>query len=262
MVTVTGTENLMMAAALADGETVLENAAREPEIPDLAEMLIKMGAQIEGTAPPHPHLGRGAPARARGRHRIVPDRIEAGTFLCAVAATGGDVVLRDARATHLDAVIDKLREAGVTITAGEDWIRIQATARPKAVSFRTTEYPASRPTCRPSSWRQLRGRGHGADRRDHLREPLHARQRADPPGRADRRGRQHRHGHRGRAPVGRHRDGHRPARLGQPGHRRPGGRGQTTVDRIYHLDRGYDRMEDKLRAIGANIERVSERTGA
>src|SRR5438067_1333276 len=145
MVTVTGTENLLMAATLAEGETVLLNAAQEPEIPDLAEMLISMGAKIEGHGTSritvqgveslHGLAGDAA-------HRIVPDRIETGTFLCAVAAAGGDVVLRGARAQHLGAVIDKLREAGISIECGDDWIRVRNDKRPQAVSFRTSEYPA------------------------------------------------------------------------------------------------------------------------
>src|SRR6185369_11266780 len=138
MITVTGTENFLMAAALADGETVLENAAQEPEIPDLAEMLIAMGAKIEGHGTGRIRIQgverlRGlAPAKA---HRIIPDRIETGTFLCAVAAAGGEVVLRRANATHLAAVIDKLREAGVQIESGGDWIRVKGDARPRAVGF-------------------------------------------------------------------------------------------------------------------------------
>ncbi|HJW10292.1 MAG TPA: UDP-N-acetylglucosamine 1-carboxyvinyltransferase, partial [Albitalea sp.] len=145
MVTVTGTENLLMAATLAEGETVLENAAQEPEIPDLAEMLIKMGAKIEGHGTGRIRVQgverlHGLPATAP--HRIVPDRIETGTFLCAVAAAGGEVVLRGARAAHLEAVIDKLREAGVAIESGADWIRVTSRQRPRAVGFRTSEYPA------------------------------------------------------------------------------------------------------------------------
>ncbi|HEX3138440.1 MAG TPA: UDP-N-acetylglucosamine 1-carboxyvinyltransferase, partial [Rhizobacter sp.] len=140
MVTVTGTENLMMAATLAEGETVLENAAQEPEIPDLAEMLIGMGARIEGHGTSKIRI-QGVERLNGVNHRIVPDRIEAGTFLCAVAAAGGDVVLRRARADHLDAVIDKLREAGATIESGADWIRVKGDKRLKAVGFRTSEYP-------------------------------------------------------------------------------------------------------------------------
>ena len=140
MVTVTGTENLLMAATLAEGETVLENAAQEPEIPDLAELLIAMGAKIEGHGSSRIRI-QGVERLHGAAHRIVPDRIETGTFLCAVAAAGGEVVLRHARAAHLDAVIDKLREAGVGIESGSDWIRV-ARRPAKAVSFRTSEYPA------------------------------------------------------------------------------------------------------------------------
>ncbi len=141
MVTVTGTENLLMAATLADGETILENAAQEPEVGDLAEMLIAMGARIEGHGTSRIRIV--GVERLHGvTHRIVCDRIEAGTFLCAVAAAGGDAVLRHARGEHLEAVIDKLREAGATIEAGDGWIRVRADARPRAVSVRTSEYPA------------------------------------------------------------------------------------------------------------------------
>ncbi|WP_374584229.1 UDP-N-acetylglucosamine 1-carboxyvinyltransferase [Ideonella dechloratans] len=264
MVTVTGTENLLMAAALADGETILENAAREPEIPDLAEMLIKMGAQIEGHGTHRIRIWGVERLNApEGGHRIVPDRIEAGTFLCAVAAAGGDVVLREARATHLDAVIDKLREAGMTITAGEDWIRIQATARPKAVSFRTTEYPGF-PTDMQAQFMAVNCVAEGAariaetifeNRFMHVNEliRLGAQIVVD--------------GHTAMVTGVEHLSGatvmatdlRASASLVIAG---LVAEGTTTVDRIYHLDRGYDRMEDKLRAIGANIERVSERTGA
>ena len=143
MVTVTGTENLLMAASLADGETVLENAAREPEIPDLAEMLIAMGARIEGHGTSRIRIvGVERLHAPKSPHRIIPDRIEAGTFLCAVAAAGGDVTLQRADARQLEAVIDKLREAGVAIDSGDSWIRVRAGGRPRAVSFRTSEYPA------------------------------------------------------------------------------------------------------------------------
>jgi UDP-N-acetylglucosamine 1-carboxyvinyltransferase len=140
MVTVTGTENFMMAASLADGETILENAAQEPEIPDLAEMLIKMGAKIEGHGSSRIRI-QGVEKLHGCQHQVVADRIETGTFLCAVAATGGDVVLRHGRADHLEAVIDKLREAGATITALADGIRVQSSGRLQAQTFRTTEYP-------------------------------------------------------------------------------------------------------------------------
>jgi UDP-N-acetylglucosamine 1-carboxyvinyltransferase len=147
MVTVTGTENFMMAAALAEGETILENAAQEPEIPDLAEMLIKMGAKIEGHGTSRIRI-QGVPRLSGCTHEVVADRIEAGTFLCAVAATGGEALLRAGRADHLDAVIEKLREAGADISSDAHGIRVRAQGRLKAQSFRTTEYPGS--------WRSMR----------------------------------------------------------------------------------------------------------
>jgi UDP-N-acetylglucosamine 1-carboxyvinyltransferase len=150
MVTVTGTENFLMAAALAEGETVLENAAQEPEIPDLAEMLIKMGAKIEGHGTSRIRI-QGVDKLHGCTHQVVADRIEAGTFLCAVAAAGGDVAA-PRRADHLDAVVDKLREAGRVITAG----RTASACRPrplKAQSFAPPSTRVSRPTCRRSSWR-------------------------------------------------------------------------------------------------------------
>ena len=115
MVTVTGTENFLMAACLADGETILENAAQEPEIPDLAEMLIAMGARIEGHGSSRIRI-QGVDRLHGATHQVVADRIETGTFLCAVAATGGDVLLRHGRADHLEAVVEKLRDAGATVT--------------------------------------------------------------------------------------------------------------------------------------------------
>ena len=259
MVTVTGTENLMMAAVLAEGETVLENAAQEPEIPDLAEMLIKMGAKIEGHGTHRIRItGVDALHAPVGGHRIVPDRIEAGTFLCAVAATGGDVTLREARADHLDAVVDKLTEAGVTITSGEGWIRVQASGRPKAVSFRTSEYPAF-PTDMQAQFMAVNCIAEGAakisetifeNRFMHVNELIRLGAKIEV-------------------------DGHTAMVTGVP--RLSSAivmatdlrasaslviaglvaEGDTTVDRIYHLDRGYDRMEAKLRGIGADIQRVS-----
>ncbi|MFM7703421.1 MAG: UDP-N-acetylglucosamine 1-carboxyvinyltransferase, partial [Rubrivivax sp.] len=143
MITVTGTENLLMAACLAEGETVLENAAQEPEVPDLAELLIAMGARIEGHGTRRIRIQGVERLHApKQPHRVIADRIETGTFLCAVAAAGGDVTLRGTRADHLDAVLDKLREAGVSIECGPDWIRVRADGRPRAVSLRTSEYPA------------------------------------------------------------------------------------------------------------------------
>jgi len=257
MVTVTGTENLLMAATLAEGETVLENAAQEPEIPDLAEMLIAMGARIEGHGTSRIRI-EGVRELHGVAHRIVPDRIEAGTFLCAVAAAGGDVVLRDARADHLDAVIDKLREAGATIESGPGWIRIRAAGRPRAVSFRTSEYPAF-PTDMQAQFMALDCIAEGAasvaetifeNRFMHIPEliRLGAKIEVD-----------------GRIAVIQGVEKLSGAALMATDLRASAGlviaalvaEGETVVDRIYHLDRGYDRMEAKLRSLGADIERVS-----
>jgi UDP-N-acetylglucosamine 1-carboxyvinyltransferase len=257
MVTVTGTENLLMAATLADGETVLENAAQEPEIPDLAEMLIAMGAKIEGHGSSRIRI-QGVDRLTGAAHRIVPDRIETGTFMCAVAAAGGDVVLRRANAGHLDAVIDKLREAGVSIECGDDWIRVRSTGEGlRAVSFRTSEYPAF-PTDMQAQFMALNCIANGTakvsetifeNRFMHVNELV-------------------------RLGANIEVDGHTAVQQGVP--RLSGAtvmatdlrasaslviaglvaEGETTVDRIYHLDRGYDQMEAKLRGIGADIERT------
>ncbi len=261
MVTVTGTENLLMAATLADGETVLENAAQEPEIPDLAELLIAMGARIEGHGSSRIRIQGVAQLHAPAApHRIVPDRIEAGTYLCAVTATGGDVMLRGADARHLDAVIDKLREAGANITDGVQhgvsWIRVRSDGRPRAVGFRTSEYPAF-PTDMQAQFMAVNSVADGTARISetifenrfmHVNELVRLGARIEV-------------------------DGHTAMVTGVP--TLSGAtvmatdlrasaslviaglvaQGETQIDRIYHLDRGYDRMDAKLRAIGADIER-------
>jgi UDP-N-acetylglucosamine 1-carboxyvinyltransferase len=258
MVTVTGTENLLMAATLADGETVLENAAQEPEIPDLAELLIAMGAKIQGHGSSRIVVQGVERLHApSGGHRIIPDRIETGTFLCAVAAAGGDVLLRGARAEHLDAVIDKLREAGAVIAAVDGGIRVRMDRRSAAVSFRTSEYPAF-PTDMQAQFMAVNCIAEGAakvsetifeNRFMHVNELLRLGARIEV-------------------------DGHTAliqgvARLSGASVMATDLRasaslviaglvaeGDTLIDRIYHLDRGYDRMEVKLRALGADIERV------
>ena len=260
MVTVTGTENFLMAAALAEGETVLENAAQEPEIPDLAEMLIAMGAKIEGHGTSRIHI-QGV-ARLHGcTHKVVADRIEAGTFLCAVAATGGDVFLRHARADHLDAVIDKLRDAGVTITANDQGIRVQSTAPAyaylKAQNFRTTEYPGF-PTDMQAQFMALNAISQGAskvtetifeNRFMHVNELVRLGAHIQIDGKvAVIEGVKQLSGATVMAT-----DLRASASLVIAGLVADG---ETLVDRIYHLDRGYDKMEAKLRAIGADIERV------
>ena len=260
MVTVTGTENLMMAGTLAAGETVLENAAQEPEITDLAEMLIAMGASIEGHGTSRIRIqgvGRLHGLGGTSAHRIVPDRIEAGTFLCAVAATGGDVVLRGARADHLAAVIDKLGEAGATIEAGADWIRVRSDRRPHAVSFRTREYPAF-PTDMQAQFMALDCIAEGSakvtetifeNRFMHVNELLRLGAKIEAVGNtAVVRGVERLSG-----AIVMATDLRASASLVIAGLVADG---ETVVDRIYHLDRGYDQMEKKLRGIGADIERI------
>jgi UDP-N-acetylglucosamine 1-carboxyvinyltransferase len=256
MVTVTGTENFLMAAALADGETVLENAAQEPEIPDLAEMLIAMGAQIEGHGTSKIRI-HGVERLHGCTHQVVADRIEAGTFLCAVAATGGDVVLRHGRADHLDAVIDKLRDAGAQIEAGDGFLRVKASGRMKAQSFRTTEYPGF-PTDMQAQFMALNCVATGSskvtetifeNRFMHVNELVRLGAKIQTDGKvAVIEGIEKLQGATVMAT-----DLRASASLviaGLVAH------GETIVDRIYHLDRGYDQMEAKLRGIGADIERV------
>jgi len=261
MVTVTGTENFLMAAALAEGETLLENAAQEPEIGDLAEMLIAMGARIEGHGTSRIHV-QGVDRLHGAAHRVVADRIEAGTFLCAVAATGGDVVLRHGRADHLDAVIDKLLEAGAEIEAGRnsagDFIRIRASGRLKAQTFRTTEYPGF-PTDMQAQFMALNCISQGTskvtetifeNRFMHVNELVRLGAHIQTDGKvAVIEGVERLSGATVMAT-----DLRASASLVIAG---LVAEGETVVDRIYHLDRGYDQMESKLRAIGADIERIS-----
>ena len=256
MITVTGTENLLMAAALADGETVLENAAREPEVGDLAHLLVKMGAKIEGIGTDRLVI-QGVEKLHGAEHEVIADRIETGTFLCAVAATGGDVTLHRTRAGLLDAALDKLREAGAILTTGEDWIRIQMARRPKAVSFRTTEYPGF-PTDMQAQFMALNCLAEGTshvtetifeNRFMHVQELNRLGAAIDVEGNtAIVTGVEKFLG----APV-MATDLRASASLVIAG---LAAQGETVVERIYHLDRGYDRMEAKLSAIGADIERI------
>jgi len=257
MVTVTGTENFLMAAALAEGETVLENAAQEPEIGDLAEMLIAMGARIEGHGTSH-IVVQGVPQLSGCTHRVVADRIEAGTFLCAVAATGGDVVLTNGRADHLEALVEKLLAAGAQVEAVDGGIRVRSTGRLQAQSFRTTEYPGF-PTDMQAQFMALNCVSHGTatvtetifeNRFMHVNELVRLGAHIQIDGR--------RSVVQGVAKLS-------GATIMATDLRASASlviaalvaEGQTVVDRIYHLDRGYDRMEAKLRGLGADIERVS-----
>lgn len=256
MITVTGTENLLMAATLAEGETVLENAAREPEVTDLAKLLVAMGAKIEGIGTDRLVI-QGVSALHGAAHGIIADRIETGTFLCAVAATGGDVTLRNTRSDILDAVLDKLREAGAILTSGDDWVRVQMASRPKAVSFRTTEYPGF-PTDMQAQFMALNTIASGAS---HVTETIfenrfmHVQEMNRLGAAIDIEGHTaivHGVGQLVGAPV-MATDLRASASLVIAG---LVAQGETLIERIYHLDRGYDRMEVKLAAVGADIKRV------
>ena len=257
MVTVTGTENLMMAAVLAEGRTVLENAAREPEVVDLAELLIKMGAKIQGHGTDRIVI-EGVATLHGAEHRVTPDRIEAGSFLCAVGAAGGDITLRGAAPETMGATLSKLQEAGLDISTGPDWIRAVMQTRPRAVDVRTHEYPGFATDMQA----QLMALDTIADGTSVIVETIfenrfmHVQELR-------------------RLGANIDIDGHTAVVRGVP--KLSGAtvmatdlrasaslviaglaaEGDTFVERIYHLDRGYERMEDKLRRLGANIERIS-----
>jgi UDP-N-acetylglucosamine 1-carboxyvinyltransferase len=256
-VTVTGTENLMMSACLADGTTTLENAAREPEVVDLALCLIAMGAKITGHGTDKITIV-GVEKLHGASYAVMPDRIETGTFLAAVAATGGDVTLTNAAPTTLDAVIDRLRESGASITATADTLRIVASKRPKPISLKTAPYPAF-PTDMQAQFIALNCIASGTavvtetifeNRFMHVQELVRLGAKIDIEGNT--------------AIV------HGVEKLtgadvmatdlrasaclviaGLVAH------GETIIDRIYHLDRGYDHIEAKLTALGAQIERLN-----
>jgi len=257
MVTVTGTENLMMAAVLAQGQTVLENAAREPEVVDLAELLIKMGARIKGHGTDRIVID-GVDSLHGATHNVIADRIEAGSFLCAVGAAGGDIILRQAAPQTMGATLAKLTEAGLSITCGDDWIQGSMHKRPRAVDFRTHEYPGFA-TDMQAQLMALNTIAEGTsvivetifeNRYMHVQELLRLGANIDIDGHtAVVRGVQKLSGATVMAT-----DLRASASLVIAG---LAAEGETTVERIYHLDRGYERMEHKLRALGANIERIS-----
>ncbi|CAB1367868.1 UDP-N-acetylglucosamine 1-carboxyvinyltransferase [Denitratisoma oestradiolicum] len=256
MVTVTGTENLMMAACLADGETVIENAAREPEVVDLANCLVAMGARISGAGTDVIRI-QGV-ERLRGvTHRIMPDRIETGTYLCAAAATGGEVRLTGTSGAYLDAVIDKLMDAGCEITTQRDAIHLKAPRRLTAVSIRTAPYPAF-PTDMQAQFMAINTVAEGTaviretifeNRFMHAVEliRLGARIRID-----------------GNTAVVTGMERLEGATVMATDLRASAGLviaglvagGETLIERIYHLDRGYEGLEQKLSALGARVRRV------
>ncbi|MHC8865891.1 UDP-N-acetylglucosamine 1-carboxyvinyltransferase [Arenicellales bacterium IMCC57338] len=257
-VTVTGTENLMMAATLAKGSTRLENAAREPEIVDLADCLIKMGAKISGAGTDTIEI-EGVSVLGGGVHRVIPDRIEAGTFMVAAAATRGNLTIQDINPRHLDAVTSKLCEAGAQIEILEDSITLTMSARPRAVTVSTAPYPGF-PTDMQAQFMLLNCVAEGsASVTEHIFENrfmhVHELQRMG-------------------AKIELH--GNTSVIKGV---RKLGGaqvmatdlrasaclvlaglvaRGETIIDRIYHIDRGYDCIEEKLLQCGADIRRISD----
>ncbi len=256
MITVTGTENLLMAATLASGTTVLENAAREPEVGDLAELLVKMGAKISGIGSDRLVI-EGVEKLHGAEHSVIPDRIEAGTFLCAVAATGGEITVKHCRPDTLDAVIVKLKEVGLQMDIGPDWIRASMQGRPKAVNFRTSEYPAF-PTDMQAQLMTVNAIATGSstitetifeNRFMHVQELNRLGADIAIEGNtAIAQGVEKLSG-----AIVMATDLRASASLVIAG---LAAQGETQVDRIYHLDRGYDRMEQKLTLLGAKIERV------
>jgi UDP-N-acetylglucosamine 1-carboxyvinyltransferase len=256
MVTVTGTENLMMAACLADGETVIENAAREPEVVDLANCLVSMGARISGAGTDVIRI-QGVAKLNGTTHRVMPDRIETGTFLCAAAATAGDIRLTDTSGAYIDSVIDKLMDAGCDITWERDSIRIKAPRRLNAVSIRTAPYPAF-PTDMQAQFMAINTIANGAAM---IRETIfenrfmHAVEliRLGADIRID-----------GNTAVVTGREALDGATVMATDLRASASlviaglvaRGETRIERIYHLDRGYEALEAKLKSLGADVERV------
>jgi UDP-N-acetylglucosamine 1-carboxyvinyltransferase len=256
-VTVTGTENLMMAASLAEGETVLENAAREPEVLDLAKCLIAMGARIRGHGTDVITI-EGVRELAGVDHAVMPDRIEAGTFLVAAAATRGNVTLTDAPVASLDAVAEKLREAGAHVEANGTTVRLAMPSRPKAVSLRTAPYPGF-PTDMQAQFIALNAVAEGdafvtetifENRFMHVQELGRLGAKIEIEGNTALV-----HGvERLTGAMVMATDLRASASLVIAGLVAEGG---TVIDRIYHLDRGYERIESRLGLLGARIARVS-----
>ncbi len=255
-VTVTGTENLMMAAALAEGKTVLENAAREPEVVDLANCLSAMGAKIEGHGSDIITV-HGVKELHGANYRVMPDRIEAGTFLAAAAATGGNITVTDVRAEILDAVLDKLREAGANVKVHSDAITLSVRGRPKAVNVRTAPYPGFA-TDMQAQFMALNAIAAGTgvitetifeNRFMHVQELRRLGAQIDI---------------QGNTAVVRGVDKLEGATVMATDLRASAclviaglaAQGETIIDRIYHLDRGYERIEQKLSKLGAQIRRV------
>jgi UDP-N-acetylglucosamine 1-carboxyvinyltransferase len=258
LTSVTGTENLMMAATLAEGVTVIENAAREPEVVDLADCLISMGAKIEGAGTDEITI-EGVERLHGADHRIIPDRIETGTYLVAAAVSGGDVKLRNTRPELVESVLEKLREAGARIETGEDWIRLRMEGRPRAVNVRTAPYPAF-PTDMQAQFVVLNSIAEGAgtvtetvfeNRFMHVHELQRMGADIEMEGNtAICRGVEKLRG----CPV-MATDLRASACLALAG---LVAESDTIIDRIYHIDRGYECIEEKLSQLGARIRRVPD----
>jgi UDP-N-acetylglucosamine 1-carboxyvinyltransferase len=256
-ITVTGTEDLLMAAVLAEGETVLENSAREPEVTDLAALLIAMGAKIEGAGTSVIRV-QGVEKLHGARHRINPDRIEAGTFLVAGAITGGDLVVANCNPAHLSAVIGKLEEAGARIDIlGRDSIRVRSEGNLKAVDVSTEEYPGF-PTDMQAQYMALATQSEGTsvvtenifeNRFMHVQELVRMGANIKVDGRTAT--------VRGKSPLS--------AAAVMCSDLRASASlvlaamvadGESILDRVYHMDRGYEHIEEKLRGVGAQIRRM------
>ena len=257
-ITVTGTEDLLMAATLAEGETVMENCAREPEVADLALLLVKMGAQIEGVGTSTMRI-RGVNKLHGARHRIIPDRIEAGTFVIAGALSGGDLTVTNCEPQHLGALLVKLQECGVTIQAGSDSVRIIGDGKLTAADVTTEEYPGF-PTDMQAQYMALATQAEGTsvitenifeNRFMHAQELVRMGANIKVEG--------SRAVVRGKTPLS--------AAAVQCSDLRASAslvvaalvaEGETILDRVYHIDRGYERIEEKLRGVGAQIRRIGE----
>ncbi len=257
-ITVTGTEDLLMAATLAEGETILENCAREPEVCDLAALLNKMGARIEG-AGTHTIRVQGVAKLHGARHRIIPDRIEAGTFIIAAALTGGDLMVSGCDPSHLGALLQKLQQCGVALRVNGEAVRVMSDAPLKAADITTEEFPGF-PTDMQAQFMTLATQAEGAsivtenifeNRFMHAQELLRMGANIKIDGR--------RAVVRGKTPLS-------GAAVLASDLRASASlvlaalvaNGETIIDRVYHIDRGYERIEEKLKAVGAQIRRIGE----
>jgi len=257
-ITVTGTEDLLMAATLAEGETILQNCAREPEVADLAALLNKMGAKIEGAGTPTIHV-KGVSKLKGAKHRIIPDRIEAGTFLIAGAMTGGDLIIAGCDPTHLDALLSKLKEVGVKTKSTADSVRVMGDNPFTGADMSTEEFPGFPTDCQ-AQFMALATQAEGAsiitenifeNRFMHAQELLRMGANIKIEGR--------RAVVRGKTPLS-------AAAVLASDLRASASLvlaalvadGETIIDRVYHIDRGYEHIEEKLRGVGAQIKRIGE----